>query len=84
MAEKTRRADPTTLDGDVVNTGAAMRGPSLPRFDSDQAMMGSAVPDYPSKKADTSHGGKNLQVETGTSDPDISRVHQSGRSRSKS
>jgi len=61
MAEKTRRADPTTLNGDVTNTGAAMRGPSLRRFDSDQTMTGSAVPDYPSKKADASKGGRELE-----------------------
>ena len=79
-----RRADPNTLDGDVRNTGVAIRGPSLPRFDSDASMTGAAVADYPSKKADTSKGGKSLQVETGTSDLGITRVHPSGKFRSKS
>ncbi|MFC1999163.1 hypothetical protein ACFLXE_00205 [Chloroflexota bacterium] len=79
-----RQADPNTLDGDANMTGGAIKGPGLPRFDSDQSMAGGAVPDYTSKKADASKGGKSLQVETGTSDPGITRVHETGRSRSKS
>jgi len=79
-----RQANPETLDGDVKNTGAAIHGPGLARFDSNQSMTGAAVPDYTSKKADASKGGKSLQVETGTSDPVTTRVHGTGKSRSKS